>query len=508
MSTDSPVLLEMRDVSISFGVVQALDNVQLTVRPGEVHTIMGENGAGKSTLLKVLTGVYTPDSGIIRLSGKSISPRSPADAQRLGVSMVYQEVNLVPYLSVAENICMGRKRGVPGLVSYRYMRKRAEAALDRLGLKLDTDKPVSSYSIAVQQMVAIARALDVDAKVLVLDEPTSSLDPGEVGRLFDVMRRLRSEGMGLVFVSHFLDQVYEVSDRLTVLRNGKFIGEWTPDQMPREQLVAQMLGREISRVEAVEQETQDHRAEGDGVAVQQPLLEARNVARKGSVSDVNFALRPGQTTGLAGLLGSGRTEVGRLIFGADKTTAGQWLLKGKAVNISSPRKAMQWGFGFCSEDRKTEGIIPDLSVRENIALALQTRRGWWKPITRARQKAMAAEYIKALRIATPDGEKAVRYLSGGNQQKVILARWLAANPTLLVLDEPTRGIDVGAKAEIEALVNRLRNDGMAVVFISSELDETLRVSEQLVVMRDRKHAETLTGDDINEGHVMKAMAGG
>jgi simple sugar transport system ATP-binding protein len=500
----------MRDISIRFGAVQALDGVQLTVRSGEIHTLMGENGAGKSTLLKVLTGVYKPDAGEIRLDGEAIHPKSAADAQRLGVSMVYQEVNLIPYLSVAENICLGRKRGVRGLVSYGAMRRRAEKALDRLGLKIDTDKPVASYSIAVQQMVAIARALDVDAKVLVLDEPTSSLDPGEVQRLYEVMRRLRNAGLGLVFVTHFLDQVFEVSDRITVLRNGKYIGEWDAAELTRETLVGHMLGREIKKVEAVERETETARAAADAVENSESttLLEARQVGRSGSVDNLHFALRSGQTTGFAGLLGSGRTEAGRLIFGADKTTRGQWMFEGRPTKINSPRKAMSLGIGFCSEDRKTEGIIPDLTVRENIILALQTRRGWWKPLGRAKQRLLADEYIKALRIATPDSEKAVRFLSGGNQQKVILARWLAANPRLLVVDEPTRGIDVGAKAEIEALINRLRNDGMAVVFISSELDETLRVSEQLVVMRDRKHAETLRGEDINEARVMKAMAGG
>jgi len=498
----------MRDISIRFGAVQALDGVKLTVKPGEIHTVMGENGAGKSTLLKILTGVYKPDGGEIRLEGKAITPKSPSDAQKLGVSMVYQEVNLIPYLSVAENICLGRKRGVPGMVNYRAMRKRAEAALDRLGLKLDTDKPVASYSIAVQQMVAIARALDVDAKVLVLDEPTSSLDPGEVQRLYEVMRRLRSAGLGLIFVTHFLDQVFEVSDRITVLRNGKYIGEWDAADLTRGELVAQMLGRELKKMEEVEHEAEQARAEDTAAAGDSNvLLEAKNVGRKGSIEDLNFKMREGQTTGLAGLLGSGRTETGRLIFGADKTNRGQWLFRGKPVRITSPRKAMKMGFGFLSEDRKTEGIIPDLSVRENIALALQTRRGWWRPISTRKQRAMADEYIKALRIATPDGEKAIRYLSGGNQQKALIARWLVANPNLLIMDEPTRGIDVGAKAEIEALVTRLRNQGMSVLFISSELDETLRVSEELVVMRDRKHVETLRGDDINEPRVMKAMAG-
>lgn len=510
MSTStSPALLEMRDISIRFGAVQALNKVALTVRSGEIHTVMGENGAGKSTLLKILTGVYKPDSGEIRINGAAIAPKSPSDAQRLGVSMVYQEVNLIPYLSVAENICLGRKRGTPGLVNYRAMRRRAEAAIDRLGLKLDTDKPVSSYSIAVQQMVAIARALDVDAKVLVLDEPTSSLDPDEVNRLYEVMRRLRAEGLGLIFVTHFLDQVFEVSDRITVLRNGAFIGEWDAADLTREQLVGQMLGRELKKMEAIEQETAEARKD-DAVQSHKtpPLLEAHDAGRKGSVEHLNFALHSGQTTGLAGLLGSGRTETGRLIFGADKSTGGQWSYQGKPVHISSPRKAMSLGFGFLSEDRKTEGIIPDLSVRENIVLALQSRRGWWRPIGRRAQRALADQYIKALRIATPDGEKAIRYLSGGNQQKAILARWLAANPKLLILDEPTRGIDVGAKAEIEALVTKLRNEGMAVLFISSELDETLRVSEQLVVMRDGHQAETLRGADINESRVLKAMAGG
>lgn len=506
-STGKHELLEMRDVSIRFGAVQALDKVRLTVRSGEIHTVMGENGAGKSTLLKVLTGVYKPDGGEIRIDGKIITPKSPLDAQEQGVSMVYQEVNLIPYLSVAENICLGRKRGPLGTVNYGYMRKRAKLALERLGVDIDVDKRVSSYSIAVQQMVAIARALDVEAKVLVLDEPTSSLDPGEVQRLYTVMRRLREDGLGLIFVTHFLDQVFEVSDRITILRNGTYVGEWDATDLTRESLVGHMLGRELKKMEAVSEEAEAARADNAEKQKQLPLLEARSAGRKGSVGNLNFALHAGETTGLAGLLGSGRTEVGRLIFGADKTTEGEWIYNGKPVKINSPRKAMNLGFGFCSEDRKTEGIIPDLSVRENIILALQTRRGWWRPIGRRQQRALADEYIKALRIATPDAEKAVRFLSGGNQQKAILARWLAANPKLLIMDEPTRGIDVGAKAEIEALVSRLRNDGMAVLFISSELDETLRVSEQIVVMSNREQHEILHGEDINEGRVVKAMAG-
>lgn len=509
MSATPAPLLEMRDVSIRFGAVRALDGVDLTVRSGEIHTLMGENGAGKSTLLKILTGVYKADSGEIRLEGGEIHPRSAADAQRLGVSMVYQEVNLVPHMSVAENICLGRKRGPRGLVSYGAMRRRAVAALERLGVKLDVSQPVSSYSIAIQQMVAIARALDVDAKVLVLDEPTSSLDPGEVRRLYEVMRRLRAAGLGLIFVTHFLDQVFEVSDRITILRNGTFIGEWDAAELTRETLVAQMLGREMATVQAVGEETQALRQAKDGAAqgATPPLLEARGVGRTGSVGELNFRLEAGQTTGFAGLLGSGRTEAGRLIFGADRTTEGQWLYRGAPVRIGSPRRAMKMGFGFCSEDRKVEGIIPDLSVRENIMLALQTRRGWWKPLSRRRQQALADEYIKALRIATPDAEKNIRFLSGGNQQKAILARWLAANPALLIVDEPTRGIDVGAKADIEALMGRLRDAGMAVVFISSELEETLRVSEQIVVMRDRRQVDTLSGVDIREDRVLKAMAG-
>lgn len=508
MVTPPAALLEMRDVSIRFGAVQALDGVELTVRSGEIHTLMGENGAGKSTLLKILTGVYKADSGQIRLEGREIHPRSAADAQRLGVSMVYQEVNLVPHMSVAENICLGRKRGPRGLVSYGAMRRRAVAALERLGVNLDVSRPVSSYSIAIQQMVAIARALDVDAKVLVLDEPTSSLDPGEVQRLYGVMRRLREAGLGLIFVTHFLDQVFEVSDRITILRNGQFIGQWDAAELTRETLVAQMLGREMATVQAVGEETQALRqAKAAQASGDTPLLEARDVGRAGSVDNLHFRLNAGQTTGFAGLLGSGRTEAGRLIFGADKSTGGQWMYRGRPVRIGNPRRAMKLGFGFCSEDRKVEGIIPDLSVRENIMLALQTRRGWWKPLSRRRQQALAEEYIKALRIATPDAEKSIRFLSGGNQQKAILARWLAANPALLIVDEPTRGIDVGAKADIEALIARMRDEGMAVVFISSELEETLRVSEQVVVMRDRRHVDTLQGSDINEERVLKAMAG-
>jgi len=469
---------------------------------------MGENGAGKSTLLKVLTGVYKPEDGQIVLGGTQITPSSPADAQQLGISMVYQEVNLVPHLSVAENICLGRQPRTMGVIRHGAMAKRARNAMGRLGLDLDVSKSLSSCSIAIQQMVAIARAVDIEAKVLVLDEPTSSLDTNEVERLYEVMRRLRDNGLGLVFVTHFLDQVYEITDRITVLRNGGLVGEWLTADLPRNALVAKMLGREESQFGQISDEEEQSREDAEtrlDRSSTAPLISIENGGRRHAVADLNFKVYPGETLGLAGLLGSGRTETARLIYGADKPSTGTWSAAGRAGRIKTPRQAMAMGFGFCPEDRKAEGIIPGLSIRENMILALQCRRGWFRPVSRKTQKSISQKYISALRIATPDAEKQIQQLSGGNQQKVILARWLAADPKLLLLDEPTRGIDVGAKAEIEALVHQLRNDGMAVVFISSELEETLRLADRLVMLRDGRQVAILSGDEITGAEVMKLL---
>jgi simple sugar transport system ATP-binding protein len=496
-------LLFMERIGKRFPGVQALDGVDFRARAGEVQALMGENGAGKSTLLKVLTGVYRPDSGRILLNGEPISPRSPLDAQAMGISAVYQEVNLIPHLSVAENVVLGRQPTRWGRIDWKAANRRAEAAMDRLDVSLDVTQPLSSYSIALQQMVAIARALDVSARLLILDEPTSSLDADEVDRLFGVLSRLKAEGLGIVFVTHFLDQVYRISDRITVLRNGRLVGEYEAAALPRIELVARMIGKDPAEVEAME-ERSAQRAERPKAT---PFLQARGLGKTGSIEPLDLDAIPGETIGLAGLLGSGRTETARLLFGLDRADRGEILVEGERVVLSSPRKAIALRFGFLPEDRKTEGILPNLSIRENIVLALQARRGIFKRLSGAQQRRLADEYVRALNIATPDAEKPIGELSGGNQQKAILARWLASEPRFLILDEPTRGVDVGAKAEIERLIGKLREDGMAILFISSELEEIVRDSDRVAVMRDRRKAAELSGDAITAPAIMRAIAG-
>jgi len=503
MANESHALLEIRKLSKSFPGVKALEGVDFTVRRGEVHALMGENGAGKSTLIKVLTGVYPRDAGTVQLDGQNISPRSPKDAEACGISTVYQEVNLIPHLSVAENICLGRQPTRFGMIRWGAMAERARTALARVDLKIDVAQPVSSYSIAIQQLTAIARALDVSAKLLILDEPTSSLDDKEVEELFKVLRKLRAQDMGVVIVTHFMDQVYAISDRITVLRDGQLVGEYKTAELPRLQLVSKMIGKELSAMPSANREV----ASAQSTGKREVLVELRQLGRAGSIAPLDMTISKGEVVGLAGLLGSGRTETARLIFGADKPDAGELLVDGRPVKFNSPRQAIREGFAFTPESRKTDGIIPHLSVRENIVLALQARQGMFKTLPASRQLEIAEEYIKLLGISTPGPEQAVMNLSGGNQQKVLLARWLVTQPRLLILDEPTRGIDVGAKAEIEKLVQSLREKGMAILFISSELEEVVRDCQRVIVLRDRAKVGELTGAQISEEDIMHTIAG-
>jgi simple sugar transport system ATP-binding protein len=464
---------------------------------------MGENGAGKSTLIKVITGVYQADAGEILFDGHAIQPRSPAQAQQLGISTVYQEVNLVPFLSVAENIFLGRQPTKFGRIDWRQINSRAVESLKQLDITLDVTQPLSSFSIAIQQMVAIARALDIEAKVLVLDEPTSSLDANEVCHLFAVMRKLKAQGFGIIFVSHFLDQVYEISDRFTVLRNGKRVGEYETATLPRLELIAKMIGKDLAAVE----ELTRHHAAAPATTERPLLLRASGLGRRGSIEPLDLAIHAGEAVGLAGLLGSGRTETARLLFGIDRAETGTVQIEGEPARLSSPRAAIARRLGFCPEDRKTQAIIPDLSVRENIVLALQASKGWLRKLSSKAQDELATHYVRALNIATPDAERPIKFLSGGNQQKAILARWLAAQPRLLILDEPTRGIDVGAKAEIEKLIAKLCAGGMAILFISSELEEVVRSSHRIVVLRDRKKVGELSGGKVELAEIMRLIAG-
>ncbi|MHC5001527.1 MAG: sugar ABC transporter ATP-binding protein [Planctomycetota bacterium] len=495
-------LLELRGVQKTYPGVRALDGVDFDLRAREIHGLMGENGAGKSTLIRIVTGAEPRDAGTVRLRGRPVAPRTPLEAQRLGISTVYQEINLVPQLSVAENLCLGRQPTRRGRIDWRALRRDAVAALSRLELDLDVDRPLGACSIALQQLVAIARALAISADVLILDEPTSSLDDQEVERLFALMRRLRDDGLGIVFVTHFIDQVYAVADRVTVLRNGKRVGTWDAAGLPRLRLVQAMIGREIT---APARES----ARGPAPTSERPaLLSVRGLGRRRSVGRLHFDIGRGEVVALAGLLGSGRTECARLLFGLDRPDRGEVRVAGRRRAIRSPRQAIALGFGYLAEDRQHEGIMPGLSVRENIVLAVQARRGWWRPLRRRAQQRLVRQFMETLRIAAPDAERPIRALSGGNQQKALVARWLLLQPDLLILDEPTRGIDVGAKLEIERLVGELRSGGKALLLISSELEELARDADRVVVLRDREQVAELGGDALSVERIMGAIAGG
>jgi simple sugar transport system ATP-binding protein len=500
-------ILQMRGICKEFPGVKALVDVDFRLFPGEVHALMGENGAGKSTLIKVLTGVYDIEVGLIELDGTQVRFSGPLEAQQAGVSTVYQEVNLCANLSVAENIYIGREPRSFGRIRWAEVRRRAADLMRRLELDIDVTAPLSSYSLAIQQMVAIARAVDIDAKVLVLDEPTSSLDASEVAQLFRVMRQLKSEGIAILFVSHFLDQIYEISDRMTVLRNGRLVGEYQTSELSQVDLIGKMIGKELATLEELGEK--QARSELSAIESTEPVLRAEEVGRKGSIEPFTLSIHDGEVVGLAGLLGSGRSELARLLFGADHADSGTFSISGEKVALRSPRAAISQKVAFCSENRRTEGLVGDLTVRENVILAMQAARGWARPIPRRQQDELVARYIKALNINPPNPEHLVRNLSGGNQQKVILARWLITEPRLLILDEPTRGIDVGAKAEIQKLVASLSDGGMAVLYISAELEEVLRLSHKVVVLRDRRVVAELPNEsDLNVDKIMQTIASG
>jgi simple sugar transport system ATP-binding protein len=477
-------VLELSGIDKQFSGTPVLRDVRLRLYPGEIHALMGQNGAGKSTLIKVLTGVIEPDGGQMLLDGQPVWPKSPLAAQKLGISTVYQEVNLCPNLSVAENIFAGRypRRGMAQAfrIDWAAVDRGAREVLARVGLEIDVSRLLSSYPVAVQQLVAIARAISIESKVLILDEPTSSLDDDEVQKLFEVLRRLRSEGLAIVFVTHFLNQVYAVSDRITVLRNGAWVGEWRAADLGPQALIAAMLGRELaaqSAAPAAAPEFDDRTP---------PLLQTLGLGQAGQLQPIDLRVRAGEVLGLAGLLGAGRTELARLLFGLEGPDRGVLRIDGRAVTFSSPADAIAHGLALCPEERKTDGIVAELTVRENIALALQARMGVRKFLSRAEQAALAERFVADLGIKTASVETPIGLLSGGNQQKAMIARWLATQPRLLILDEPTRGIDVAAKQEIMEQILRLARAGMAVIFISSEMSEVVRVAHRIVVLRDRR----------------------
>lgn len=502
MKEQSPMLV-MKNIVKEFPGVRALSDVNFRLYPGEVHSLMGENGAGKSTLIKVLTGVHLFDEGNVFLEGKPIHVTNPLQAQELGISTVYQEVNLCSNLSVTENIFIGRQIKKKGRLDTKTMNQRAEELLSRLDLSIDVTKLLSSYSVAIQQMVAIARALNVSAKILILDEPTSSLDENEVEQLFSVIRNLKNEGLAIVFISHFLDQIYEISDRLTVLRNGQLIGEYMAKDMPRLELVSKMIGKELDDYSDISSKKDTYKKVGE------VFLEAEQLTRRDGIKPFNLKIHKGEIVGLAGLLGSGRTELARLLFGADKADSGEIKINKKNVQLKSPKNAIFEKIAFCSENRKAEGIIEGLTVRENMIIAIQAKFGWFKFIKRDKQIEIADKYIKLLNINPPNPEQLIENLSGGNQQKVLLGRWLITEPELLILDEPTRGIDIGAKTEIMKLMVSLSERGMSLLFISAELDEVMRTSDRIAIIREReKVSEVESSAGITQQDILQEMAGG
>lgn len=495
-------LFKAEKISKFFPGVKALINVDFCLRKGEIHSLMGENGAGKSTLIKVLTGIYEKDNGQISLENQLINPGSAEEAQRLGISTVYQEVNLCENLSVAENIFIGREPKKNGIIDWKEMYRKAEFLLkEKLNIEIDVKQILSSYSTAIQQMVAIARAVDISSGVLILDEPTSSLDNNEVKKLFEVMRNLKSKGMGIVFVSHFLDQVFEITDRITVLRNGELIGEYQTNHITRSELVSKMIGKEWGESSHTHKKQVSKIEEID-------FLRTNRLEKKGSINPINLSIRKGEVLGLAGLLGSGRTELAKLLFGIDSSDEGVLVIDNEQIKSMNPKLAIGKGLGFCPEDRKVEGIIGELTIRENIMLALQTKKGIFNYIPLKEQKEIARKYIELLNIKTPSMEQRIENLSGGNQQKVILARWLATNPKLLILDEPTRGIDVGSKSEIRNLILDLAAEGMSILFISAELDEMVACCDRVVVLRDRYQIGELEGEQMSVSKIMEMIAEG
>jgi galactofuranose transport system ATP-binding protein len=499
-------LLSMQAISKSFGGVPALIGASLEVMPAEIMALVGQNGAGKSTMIKILNGAYTRDSGTITFSGTPWTAGSPQQAQRAGISTIFQEINLIGYRSVAENIFLGRepKRAL-GLLDWARMNAESEALLARFDVRVDVREPLERFSTAIQQMVAIARAVSFNAKLVIMDEPTSSLDEAEVAVLLRTIRQLKAEGVAVIFVSHKLDELYEVCDRVTIMRDGRTVAVSPMADISKLQLVAAMLGRDLAEVKKKGATAFEG---GSTAAIGGELLEAEHLAVGHRVQDATLDIRRGEIIGLAGLLGSGRTETARAIFAADRKSAGSVKFNGKATDFRSPAEAIAAGMGYCSEDRKTQGIVPNMSVAENLTLALMpalTRSGM---LDEGKQREIVERFIKDIGIKCAGPNQKIRELSGGNQQKVLLARWLCMNPKLLILDEPTRGIDVGAKAEIQTLIRKFASEGLGVLMISSELEEIIEGADRVFVLREGKTVAELPKEKITEAGVMHAMAHG
>jgi ribose transport system ATP-binding protein len=498
-------LLEVNDVSKIFPGVRALDQVSFTLQPGEVHALVGENGAGKSTLIKVLTGVYQPDGGELRYRDAPAQFGTPMDAQQAGISTIYQEVNLVPLMSVAQNLFLGREpRTGLGLIDRKRMDREAREILTGYGVTTDVRRQLGTLALGAQQMVALARAVMVDAKVVIMDEPTSSLEPREVQTLFGVIRDLHARGIGIVYVSHRLDELYQICDTVTILRDGKLVHTGKLADLERIKLVSLMLGRDMAEVRREGATAFSGAATGDTDAP--PVLRVRKLNSRHKLHDVSFDVRPGEVVGLGGLLGAGRSETIKAIGGAYHLDSGDIQVDGKDLKKPTPVRAVEFGIAVQPEDRKAEGIVPGLSVRENIALAVLPRVSRFGFVSDSKVNEIVDRYIKRLRIKASSPDQAVGDLSGGNQQKVLLARLLATDPKVLLLDEPTRGIDVGAKAEVQSLIDELASEGLGVVLVSSDAEELVEGSGRVVVLRDGVVVGTLTGDQVTTEDLMATIA--
>lgn len=501
----SDALLRMVGVSKSFPGVQALDNVDLEVRAGEILGLVGENGAGKSTLMKILSGVYEMDSGKLFLEGEEVTITDPHQAQGLGITIIYQEFNLMPNLTVAENVFIGREPNTGGFVRWAELQRQTKELTDKLGIDLPPTAVVRSLSVAQQQMVEIAKALSIKARIIIMDEPTSALTEREVAHLFSIMRTLKAQGLGIIFISHRIEEVFEIADRITVLRDGRYVGTVNTKEAKIEQVIGMMVGRELSDL------FQKSASSRDGKTV----LQVEGISRTGTVRDphatvldnISFELHEGEILGLAGLVGAGRTELARAIFGADRRDSGRIYVDGKQVDIRSPREAISCGMGFVPEDRKEQALFLALAVRENISLPSLPRLVRYGFVRLNEERDLVGNFVQALRIRTPSLEQLILNLSGGNQQKVVIAKWLALAPKILIMDEPTRGIDVGAKAEVHALMNQLANQGVGIIMISSELPEILGMSDRILVMREGRVAGELSRKEATPEKVMALATG-
>ncbi|GMV92746.1 MAG: ribose import ATP-binding protein RbsA 2 [Candidatus Hydrogenedentota bacterium] len=494
----SEYVLEMKDIVKRFPGVVAVKNGQLNLRPGEVHCLVGENGAGKSTLMKILSGAQPADSGEILLSGESISIHNPHHAQQLGISMIYQEFNLSPFLSVAENIFLGRepRLGKTPFINWSKMYQDAREILGRIRVNLDVRKPVNECSVAQQQMIEIGKALSFNSKIIVMDEPSATLTDHELDALFALIRELKEQGIGMIYISHRLEEIFAIGDRVTVMRDGEYISTKPVSEVTREDIIKMMVGRELT-----------HEFPKELFELGEERLRVEGLTRTGAFQDVSFSLHRGEIVGLTGLVGAGRTEVARAIFGADRIDGGQIVLDGKSIAVRSPQDAIHHGIGLLTEDRKNQGLILGMTVRENTTLAnlASLVRGLF--VNRKRERLVTLSYVQDLQIKTPSIEQTAQNLSGGNQQKVVLAKWLFTESKVLIFDEPTRGIDVGAKVEIYRLMNDLVRKGVCILMISSELPEVLGMCDRVLVMHEGHLAGELPRDEATQERIMQLATG-